>query len=105
MLSSTELDQMAEKFGGRYKLTVLIQKRLKELVKGGQKLVDVEDRNLINVVIEEIRQGKSGPSPSRPSPAAASSSISSISTPSRTRPTSRSPTRPSSSSSAPRRPT
>jgi DNA-directed RNA polymerase subunit omega len=58
MLSSTELDQMAEKFGGRYKLTVLIQKRLKELVKGGQKLVDVEDRNLINVVIEEIRQGK-----------------------------------------------
>ena len=58
MLSSTELDQMAEKFGGRYKLTVLIQKRLKELVKGGQKLVDVEDRNLINIVIEEIRQGK-----------------------------------------------
>ena len=58
MLSSTELDQMAEKFGGRYKLTVLIQKRLKELVKGGQKLVDVEDRNLINIVLEEIRQGK-----------------------------------------------
>jgi len=58
MLSSTELDQMAEKFGGRYKLTVLIQKRLKELVKGGQKLVDIEDRNLINVVLEEIRQGK-----------------------------------------------
>jgi len=58
MLSSTELDQMAEKFGGRYKLTVLIQKRLKELVKGGQKLVDMEDRNLINIVIEEIRQGK-----------------------------------------------
>lgn len=57
-LSSTEIDQLAEKFGGRYKLTVLIQKRLKELVKGGQKLVDVEDRNLINIVIEEIRQGK-----------------------------------------------
>ena len=32
----TEIDQLAEKFGGRYKLTVLIQKRLKELVKGGQ---------------------------------------------------------------------
>ena len=29
----TEIDQLAEKFGGRYKLTVLIQKRLKELVK------------------------------------------------------------------------
>lgn len=58
MLSSTELDQLSEKFGGRYKLTVLIQKRLKELVKGGQKLVDLEDRNLINIVLEEIRQGK-----------------------------------------------
>jgi DNA-directed RNA polymerase subunit K/omega len=54
----TEIDQLAEKFGGRYKLTVLIQKRLKELVKGGQKLVDLEDRNLINIVMEEIRQGK-----------------------------------------------
>jgi DNA-directed RNA polymerase subunit K/omega len=54
----TEIDQLAEKFGGRYKLTVLIQKRLKELVKGGQKLVEMEDRNLINIVLEEIRQGK-----------------------------------------------
>jgi len=54
----TEIDQLAEKFGGRYKLTVLIQKRLKELVKGGQKLVELEDRNLINIVMEEIRQGK-----------------------------------------------
>ena len=54
----TEIDQLAEKFGGRYKLTVLIQKRLKELVKGGQKLVDAEDRNMINIVLEEIRQGK-----------------------------------------------
>jgi DNA-directed RNA polymerase subunit omega len=58
MLSGTDLDQLADKFGGRYKLTVLIQKRLKELVKGGQKLVELEDRNLINVVLEEIRQGK-----------------------------------------------
>jgi DNA-directed RNA polymerase subunit omega len=58
MLNSTEIDALSEKFGGRYKLTVLIQKRLKELVKGAQKLVDLEDRNLINVVMEEIRQGK-----------------------------------------------
>jgi len=57
-ISSTEIDQLSEKFGGRYRLTVLIQKRLKELVKGAAKLVDMEDRNLINIVIEEIRQGK-----------------------------------------------
>jgi DNA-directed RNA polymerase subunit K/omega len=57
-MDKSEIDQLTEKFGGRYKLTVLIQKRLKELVKGGAKLVDMEDRNLINVVMEEIRQGK-----------------------------------------------
>jgi DNA-directed RNA polymerase subunit K/omega len=54
----TEIDSLSEKFGGRFKLTVLIQKRLKELVKGAQKLVDLEDRNLINIVMEEIRQNK-----------------------------------------------
>lgn len=59
-MEKSEIDQLADKFGGRYKLTVLIQKRLKELVKGAQKLVDIEDRNLINVVMEEIRQGKIG---------------------------------------------
>ncbi len=58
MISNTEIERLAEKFGGRYKLTVLIQKRLKELVKGAQKLVDLEDRNLIKVVLEEIRSGK-----------------------------------------------
>ena len=36
----------------------MIQMRLKELVKGARKLVDLEDRNLINIVMEEIRQGK-----------------------------------------------
>ena len=59
-MNNTEIDQLAEKLGGRYKLTVLIQKRLKELVKGAQKLVDLEDRNIINIVLEEIHQGKIG---------------------------------------------
>ena len=58
MINTGEIDGLAEKFGGRYKLTVLIQKRLKELVKGGQKLVDLDDRNLIKVVLEEVRNGK-----------------------------------------------
>lgn len=57
-MNRTEIDELAEKFGGRYKLTVLIQKRLRELTKGAQKLVDLETRNLISIVIEEIKQGK-----------------------------------------------
>lgn len=59
-MNRTEIDTLAEKFGGRYKLTVLIQKRLRELTKGAQKLVDVDSRNLIHIVIEEIKQGKIG---------------------------------------------
>lgn len=58
MFNMKEIDQLAERFGGRYKLIVLIQKRLKELVKGGQKLVESKDRNLIKVVLEEIAAGK-----------------------------------------------
>ena len=57
-MQNIEIDQLSEQCGGRYRLTVLIQKRLKELVKGAAKLVDMEDRNLINIVMEEIRQGK-----------------------------------------------
>ena len=57
-MHNIEIDDLAEKFGGRFRLTVLIQKRLKELVKGSPKLVEMEDRNLIKIVIEEIRQGK-----------------------------------------------
>jgi DNA-directed RNA polymerase subunit omega len=59
-MNRTEIDTLADKFGGRYKLTVLIQKRLRELTKGAQKLVDIDSRNLIHVVIEEIKQGKIG---------------------------------------------
>ena len=57
-MNSTEIDELVQRFGGRYRLTVMIQMRLKELVKGARKLVDLEDRNLINIVMEEIRQGK-----------------------------------------------
>jgi DNA-directed RNA polymerase subunit K/omega len=60
MINTADFDQLAEKFGGRFKLTILIQKRLKELVKGGQKLVDLEDRNLIKIVLEEVRNNKVG---------------------------------------------
>ena len=57
-MNRSEIDALADKFGGRYRLTVLIQKRLRELTKGAQKLVEVDSRNLIEVVLEEIKQGK-----------------------------------------------
>lgn len=57
-MDKSEIDGMAEKFGGRFKLTVLIQKRVKELVKGAARLVETDHKNLIDVALEEIRQGK-----------------------------------------------
>ena len=58
VMDKSEIDALAEKFGGRFKLTVLIQKRVKELVKGAARLVETEHKNLIDVALEEIRQGK-----------------------------------------------
>jgi len=58
LMDKAEVDILAEKFGGRFKLTVLIQKRVKELVKGAARLIDTDLKNLVDVALEEIRQGK-----------------------------------------------
>ena len=58
VMDKSEIDGMAEKFGGRFKLTVLIQKRVRELVKGAARLVETDKKNLIDVAMEEIRAGK-----------------------------------------------
>ena len=57
-MNKSEIDGLAEKFGGRFKLTVLIQKRVRELVKGAQKLIESDHKNLIDVAIDEIKAGK-----------------------------------------------
>ncbi len=57
-MDKSEIDRMAEKFGGRFKLTVLLQKRVRELVKGAPRLVECDHKNLIDVALEEVRQGK-----------------------------------------------
>ena len=51
-------DDLIEKAGGRFKFTVLVQKRLRELVKGADKLAAVDNKNLIDTVLQEIREGK-----------------------------------------------
>lgn len=56
--SRVRIDEALEKVGGRFKLTVLIQKRVQELNKGAQRLVDSDSKNLIDVVVEEILADK-----------------------------------------------
>ena len=55
-LKSTEL---ANKVGGKFKLTALIQKRMDELMQGSRPLIeDAEGKTNLEIVIQEILQDK-----------------------------------------------
>ena len=62
-MNKSEIDELAEKIGGRYRFTVLVQKRVKELIRGATRLIESDSKNLIQVAIEEIKQGKIGIEP------------------------------------------
>ncbi len=51
-------EQLLIKVGGRFKLTTLIQKRLDELRRGAVKLVETDSTDLLEVVAQEIAEGK-----------------------------------------------
>jgi len=52
------IDELETKIGGRFLLTVLLQKRIRELVAGAPRLVETRSENPIDIAIEEIRAGK-----------------------------------------------
>ena len=58
MIEALKSDDIVNKVGGRFKLTALIQHRLRELVDGARPLVEREGRSDLELVIEEIRQDK-----------------------------------------------
>jgi len=58
MIEALKSDDIVNKVGGRFKLTALIQHRLRELVEGARPLVEREGRSDLELVIEEIRQEK-----------------------------------------------
>jgi DNA-directed RNA polymerase subunit omega len=58
MIDALNNDQIVRKFGGRFKLTALIQRRLQALVAGDRPLVDRRGRSDFEVVIDEILQDK-----------------------------------------------
>ena len=53
-----DLEKLFEKVGGPFRLTVLVQKRLKELKAGAPKLVDLESKSLMDIVYQEILEEK-----------------------------------------------
>ena len=59
MIEALKSDEIVNKMGGRFKLTALIQKRLRELIIDGQRpLVERAGRTHLELVIEEILQDK-----------------------------------------------
>jgi DNA-directed RNA polymerase subunit omega len=62
MIEALKSDDIVKKMGGRFKLTALIQRRLRELIiDGARPLVDRAGRTDLEIVIEEIRQAKIEP--------------------------------------------
>ena len=58
MIEALKSDEIAEKMGGRFKLCALIQRRLVQLMQGARPLVERNGRSDLELVIEEIMQGK-----------------------------------------------
>ncbi len=62
MIEALKSDEIVNKLGGRFKLTALIQRRLKELVIDGMRpLVERRDRTDLEIIVEEILEGKIAP--------------------------------------------
>ncbi len=60
MIEALKSDDIINKVGGRFKLTALIQRRWVELMQGARPMIDPDGLTEIEVVIEEIVQGKIG---------------------------------------------
>ena len=58
MIETLKSDELANKVGGIFRLTALIQRRLKELIEGSRPLVDPTGKTIVEIAIEEINQDK-----------------------------------------------
>lgn len=59
MIDALKSTEMANKAGGKFKLTAMIQRRLEELVQGSRPLIEeTEGLTLMEIAVEEIRQNK-----------------------------------------------
>lgn len=58
MIEALKSDDIVNKVDGRFKLCTLIQRRLVQLMEGARPLVERNGRSDLEVVIDEILQGK-----------------------------------------------
>ncbi len=58
MIETLKNDDIIEKFGGRFKLCVLIQRRWLQLMQGARPMVETKGLTDLEVVVQEIAEGK-----------------------------------------------
>lgn len=58
MIDALKSDEVVKKVGGKFRLTALVQRRLKELIEGARPLVETKGKTLIEIAILEILQEK-----------------------------------------------
>jgi DNA-directed RNA polymerase subunit omega len=67
MIESLKDDTIINMVGGRFKLTALMQKRWVELMQGARPTVDPAGKNELEIIVQEILEGKIAADASRPS--------------------------------------
>ena len=58
MLDDFREDDIVRNVGGRFKLSTLVQKRMVALNRGAQALVDLPTRDLMEIVVAEVKENK-----------------------------------------------
>lgn len=58
MLEELKEEAIVRKVGGRFKLSTLIQKRMVALNRGARPLVEMQTKNPMEIVVQEILQDK-----------------------------------------------
>ncbi len=58
MIDALKSDELVSKVGGRFRLTALMQRRWLELMRGERAMVDPTGKQLLEVVVQEILEGK-----------------------------------------------
>ncbi len=56
-MDDTLPQQLVRQVAGSFKLTTLLQKRVRELVRGQKPLFETRERNFIRIAAEELRRG------------------------------------------------
>ncbi len=58
MIEAFKSEEIVDKFGGRFRLTAVIQRRLVQLMDGARPLIERDGRSDLELVVQEILEDK-----------------------------------------------